>query len=343
MEFFRIKRDIPFMRHALVFNIISLLTFLAAVFFLVSRGLHLSIEFTGGTVVEVAYAQSADIGKVRDTVEKLNFGEVQVQSFGTTHDVLIRVPLRGDVKQSEVVGRIFDALCRAEHGSVASRQFTSEKGEAISKQVCDAGAKEPLVLSRSEFVGPQVGKELAIDGVKALAFVVIGIMIYLAFRFEWKFAVAAIIANLHDVVIILGFFAFFQWEFSLSVLAAVLAVLGYSVNESVVIFDRIREAFRRYRKMNTHEVIDHAITSTTSRTVITHGSTQMMVLSMFFFGGPTLHYFALALTVGICFGIYSSVFVAAAIAMWLGVKREDLMRSTPKDVDPNDPNAGAVV
>jgi preprotein translocase subunit SecF len=343
MEFFRIKRDIPFMRHALVFNIVSLITFLAAVVFLVTRGLHLSIEFTGGTVVEVAYAQSADIGKVRDTVEKLNFGEVQVQSFGTTRDVLIRVPLRNDVKQSEVVGRIFDALCSSEHGAVASKQFTSEKGEAISKQVCDAGAKEPLVLSRSEFVGPQVGKELAIDGAKALAFVVIGIMVYLAFRFEWKFAVAAIIANLHDVIIILGFFAFFQWEFSLSVLAAVLAVLGYSVNESVVIFDRIREAFRRYRKMTTHEVIDHAITSTTSRTIITHGSTQMMVLSMFVFGGPTLHYFALALTVGICFGIYSSVFVAAAIAMWLGVKREDLMRSTGKDVDPNDPNAGAVV
>ena len=331
------------MRHALVFNIISLITFLAAVFFLVTRGLHLSIEFTGGTVVEVAYAQSADVGKVRDTVEKLNFGEVQVQSFGTTRDVLIRVPLRGDVKQSEVVGRIFDALCRSEHGTVASKQFTSEKGEAISKQVCDAGAKEPLVLSRSEFVGPQVGKELAVDGAKALAFVVIGIMIYLAFRFEWKFSVAAIIANLHDVIIILGFFAFFQWEFSLSVLAAVLAVLGYSVNESVVIFDRIREAFRRYRKMTTHEVIDHAITSTTSRTIITHGSTQMMVLSMFAFGGPTLHYFALALTIGILFGIYSSVFVAAAIAMWLGVKREDLMRSTGKDADPNDPNAGAVV
>ena len=343
MEFFRIKRDIPFMRHALVFNIISLITFLAAVFFLVTRGLHLSIEFTGGTVVEVAYAQSADVGKVRDTVEKLNFGEVQVQSFGTTRDVLIRVPLRGDVKQSEVVGRIFDALCRSEHGTVASKEFTSEKGEAISKQVCDAGAKEPLVLSRSEFVGPQVGKELAVDGAKALAFVVIGIMIYLAFRFEWKFSVAAIIANLHDVIIILGFFAFFQWEFSLSVLAAVLAVLGYSVNESVVIFDRIREAFRRYRKMTTHEVIDHAITSTTSRTIITHGSTQMMVLSMFAFGGPTLHYFALALTIGILFGIYSSVFVAAAIAMWLGVKREDLMRSTGKDADPNDPNAGAVV
>jgi preprotein translocase subunit SecF len=185
----------------------------------------------------------------------------------------------------------------------------------------------------------QVGKELAIDGAKALAFVVIGIMVYLAFRFEWKFAVAAIIANLHDVIIILGFFAFFQWEFSLSVLAAVLAVLGYSVNESVVIFDRIREAFRRYRKMTTHEVIDHAITSTTSRTIITHGSTQMMVLSMFVFGGPTLHYFAVALTIGILFGIYSSVFVAAAIAMWLGVKREDLI----KPIKEKATNDGAVV
>ena len=198
-------------------------------------------------------------------------------------------------------------------------------------------------LSRSEFVGPQVGRELAEDGAKALAFVVIGIMIYLAFRFEWKFSVAAIVANLHDVIIILGFFAFFQWEFSLSVLAAVLAVLGYSVNESVVIFDRIRETFRRFRKLNTHEVIDHAITSTISRTIITHGSTQMMVLSMLIFGGQTLHYFAIALTIGILFGIYSSVFVAAAIAMWLGVKREDLVKSAAKDHDPNDPNAGAVV
>jgi preprotein translocase subunit SecF len=344
MEFFRIKRDIPFMRHALVFNVVSLITFLLAVFFLATRGLHFSIEFTGGTVVEAAYAQPADIGKVRDTVDKLGFGDVQVQSFGTTRDVLIRVPLRENVKQSEVVGRVFDALCRAEGGQVAAKQFTSDKGESVSKQVCDAGAKEPVALSRSEFVGPQVGKELAVDGAKALAFVVVGIMIYLALRFEWKFSVAAIVANLHDVVIILGFFAFFQWEFSLSVLAAVLAVLGYSVNESVVIFDRIRESFRRYRKMTTREVIDHAITSTTSRTIITHGSTQMMVLSMLIFGGPTLHYFALALTIGILFGIYSSVFVAAAIAMWLGVKREDLVRATSaKDADPDDPNAGAVV
>ena len=343
MEFFRIRRDIPFMRHALVFNIISAATFLAAVFFLATRGLHLSIEFTGGTVVEVAYAQAADLEKTRATVEALELGEVQVQNFGTSRDVLIRVPLRGDIKQAEVVGRVFDALCKAEAGNVVAREFTTDKGESVSRQACSAGDSEPLVLQRSEFVGPQVGSELARDGALALAMTVIGIMLYLAFRFEWKFAVAGVVANLHDVIIILGFFAFFQWEFSLSVLAAVLAVLGYSVNESVVIFDRIRESFRRYRKMNTEQVIDHAITSTMSRTIITHGSTQMMVLSMLVFGGATLHYFALALTIGILFGIYSSVFVAAAIAMWLGVKREDLMRSTSKDVDPDDPNAGAVV
>ena len=287
MEFFRIRRDIPFMRHALVFNIISLVTFLAAVFFLFTRGLHLSIEFTGGTVIEVAYAQPADIGKVRASVEGMNVGDTQVQNFGSARDVLIRLPLREGVKQSELVGRVFDTLCRAEGGAIESRQGVSDRGESVGKQVCAAGAGEPVTLQRSEFVGPQVGKELAVDGAMALGFVVLGIMIYLALRFEWKFAVAAIIANLHDVIIILGFFAFFQWEFSLAVLAAVLAVLGYSVNESVVIFDRIRETFRRFRKMNPHEVIDHAITSTISRTIITHGSTQMMVLSMLIFVSAT--------------------------------------------------------
>ena len=349
MEFFRIRRDIPFMRHALVFNVISLLTFLAAVFFLATRGLHFSIEFTGGTVIETQYAQPADIPKVRAAVEGLGLGDVLVQNFGSSRDVLIRVPLRGDIKKEDLVTRVFAELCKAEGGSVVARAGPVEQGQSASRQVCAAAgsggsaAAEPVRLSRSEFVGPQVGRELAEDGAKALAFVVIGIMIYLAFRFEWKFSVAAIVANLHDVIIILGFFAFFQWEFSLSVLAAVLAVLGYSVNESVVIFDRIRETFRRFRKLNTHEVIDHAITSTISRTIITHGSTQMMVLSMLVFGGQTLHYFAIALTIGILFGIYSSVFVAAAIAMWLGVKREDLVKSAAKDHDPNDPNAGAVV
>ena len=316
MEFFKIQRDIPFMRHALVFNAISFITFLAAVFFLFSRGLHLSVEFTGGTLVEVAYAQPADLEKARAQIAKLGLADVQVQNFGSARDVLIRMPAIKGVSSAQQTDQVMAALKEA-----------------------DASAE----LRRSEFVGPQVGEELATDGLKALAFVVVGIMIYLAFRFEWKYSVAAILANLHDVVIILGFFAFFQWEFSLPVLAAVLAVLGYSVNESVVIFDRIRENFRRYRKMSTVEIIDNAITSTISRTIITHGSTQLMVLSMLIFGGATLHYFALALTIGILFGIYSSVFVAAAIAMWLGIKREDLIKGAKPNHDPDDPNAGAVV
>lgn len=343
MEFFRIRRDIPFMRHALVLNVVSAVTFLAAVFFIATRGLHLSIEFTGGTVIEVAYPKAAELEKVRGTVEAMNFGEVQVQNFGTSRDVLIRLPVRGDAKQSEVVGRVFEALCKAEGAAVASKQVTTDKGESVSKVVCGEDGREPVRLQRSEFVGPSVGSELARDGAYALLATVAGIMLYLAFRFEWKFSVAGIVANLHDVVIIVGFFAFFQWEFSLAVLAAVLAVLGYSVNESVVIFDRVREAFRKFRKLNSREVIDHAITSTISRTIITHGSTLMMVVSMYLFGGATLHYFALALMIGIVFGIYSSVFVAAAIAMWLGVKREDLVRQGPEKTDPDDPNAGAVV
>jgi preprotein translocase subunit SecF len=320
MEFFKIQKDIPFMKNALAFNLVSFITFVAAVFFLFSRGLHLSVEFTGGTLMEVAYSQPVDVNQVRDTIGKLGLTDVQVQNFGSTRDVLIRMP--------------------ALRGQTSAQQ---------SEQVLSAlKAADPSVeLRRTEFVGPQVGDELAVDGLKALGFVVLGIMIYLAFRFEWKFSVAAIIANLHDVIIILGFFAYFQWEFSLPVLAAVLAVLGYSVNESVVIFDRIRENFRRYRKMNTQEIIDNAITATISRTIITHGSTQLMVLAMLFFGGPTLHYFALALTIGICFGIYSSVFVAAAIAMWLGIEREDLIKPIAKDgvvdEDPNDPNSGARV
>ena len=317
MEFFKIRRDIPFMRHAVVFNIISFVTFALAVFFLVTRGLHLSVEFTGGTVMQVQYPQAAEVERIRQAVSGLGFADVQVQNFGSARDVMIRLPAQKGVSSAQQSEQVMTTLKAAE---------------------------PQVLLKRTEFVGPSVGEELAADGLKALAMVVVGIMVYLAFRFEWKFAVAAIVANLHDVIIILGFFAFFQWEFSLAVLAAVLAILGYSVNESVVIFDRIRENFRRYRKMGTVEIIDNAITSTISRTIITHGSTQIMVLSMLLFGGATLHYFALALTIGILFGIYSSVFVAAAIAMWLGVKREDLVKAAPrKDGDANDPNAGAVV
>jgi preprotein translocase subunit SecF len=337
MEFFRIRRDIPFMRYALILNVISAVTFLAAVFFIATKGLHWSIEFTGGTVLELSYKQSADLEKIRRTMDGLKFGEVQVQNFGNSHDVMIRLAPQTNVKQAEVVQRVFAALCKAELQAVQPVSAES------SKPVCGANGQEPLRLERSEFVGPAVGSELASDGAMALGVTVLGIMIYLALRFEWKFSVAGIVANLHDVIIIVGFFAFFQWEFSLAVLAAVLAVLGYSVNESVVIFDRVREAFRKYRKMTPSEIIDHAITSTISRTIITHGSTLMMVVSMYLFGGPTLHYFSLALMIGILFGIYSSVFVAAAIAMWLGVKREDLIKPVAKEPDPNDPNAGAVV
>jgi preprotein translocase subunit SecF len=344
MEFFRIKKDIPFMRHALVLNVISFITFGLAVFFLATRGLNPSIEFTGGTLVEVEYAQAADINKTRASVEALGFGEVQVQKFGTSRDVLIRLPVRENVKQSEVSRLVFETLCKAEGAAVGTKQYTTPQGEQVSRPSCaKADGSEPLRLTRTEFVGPSVGAELYTNGALALGVTVLGIMAYLAIRFEWKFAVAGIVANLHDVVIILGFFAFFQWEFSLAVLAAILAVLGYSVNESVVIFDRVRETFRKFRKLTTQQVIDHAITSTTSRTIITHGSTQMMVLSMLLFGGPTLHHFAVALTIGILFGIYSSIFVAAGIAMWLGVKREDLIKVGGKESDPNDPNAGAVV
>ena len=306
MEFFRIGRTIPFMRHALALNVISAATFLAAIFFIFTQGFHLSIEFTGGTVMEVSYAESAPLDRVRTAVSSLGYADYQVQNFGTSRDVMIRLPL-------------------------AKGQSSSAQSDSVMKAL---RATDPGVeLRRVEFVGPQVGRELVEGGLLALLFVVIGIVIYLAIRFEWKFAVAGVLANLHDVVIILGFFAFFGWEFSLSVLAGVLAVLGYSVNESVVIMDRIRENFRKQRDVPVPEVINGAITQTISRTIITHGSTQMMVMSMLLFGGPTLHYFALALTIGIWFGIYSSVFVAAAIAMWLGVKREDLIKPVAKKDD----------
>ena len=316
MELFRIRKDIPFMKHALILNAISIITFVLAVFFLVTKGLHLSVEFTGGTVMEVAYSQPADLEKVRKSIQDQGYSDVTVQNFGTSRDVMIRMPVQK---------------------GVTSAQQSETVLAALKAQDAD------VTLRRTEFVGPSVGEELVTNGLLALVVVMVGIIVYLAFRFEWKFGVAAAFANFHDVVIILGFFAFFQWEFSLAVLAGVLAVLGYSVNESVVVFDRIRETFRKQRKMDTPAVINHAITSTMSRTVITHASTEAMVLAMFFFGGPSLHYFSLALTIGILFGIYSSIFVGAAIVMWLGVKREDLVRTAKKEEDPNDPNAGAAV
>jgi len=304
MEWFRISRDIPFMRHALLFNIISVVTFVVAVGSLATRGLNLGVDFTGGTVMEVAYSEAADLDKVREAVARLGFTDASVQNFGTSRDVLIRLPVKEGVTSAQLSERVMEQLRK----------------------------DDPKVeMRRVEFVGPQVGRELFENGALALLFVSIGIVLYLWLRFEWKFGVAAIIANLHDVIIIVGLFSLFQWEFSLPVLAAVLAILGYSVNESVVVFDRVRETFRnrRMRNLTVPQILDHAITRTMSRTIITHGSTQIMVCSMLVFGGETLFYFALALTIGILFGIYSSVLVASPIVMYLGVSREDLARPEP--------------
>jgi len=299
MEWFRISRDIPFMRHALLFNVISIVTFIVAVGSLATRGLNLGVDFTGGTVMEVAYPKAADLDGIRGSVARLGFTDASVQNFGTSRDVLIRLPVKEGATSAQLSERVIERL---------------RKDDA------------KVELRRVEFVGPQVGRELFENGALALLFVSMGIVLYLWSRFEWKFGIAAIIANLHDVIIIVGLFSLFHWEFSLPVLAAVLAVLGYSVNESVVVFDRVRETFRnrRMRNLTVPQIIDHAITRTMSRTIITHGSTQIMVCSMLIFGGEALFHFALALTIGILFGIYSSVLVASPIVMYLGVSRKDL-------------------
>lgn len=302
MEFFRFKRDIPFMSYGRITTTISLITFILAVFFLCTRGLNLSVEFTGGTVMEVSYTQSIDLNQIRGRLANSGLEAATVQNFGTSNSVIIRLPNKGKNSAAE-----------------SNQVFNLISGLGTGAQ-----------LKSVEFIGPEVGQELVTNGLLAILFVCIGIMTYLAIRFEWRFAIAAILANMHDVIIILGCFAFFRWEFSLTVLAAVLAVLGYSVNESVVVFDRIRENFRTIRGGTVAEIINNAITATMSRTIITHGCTEMMVLSMLFFGGPSLHNFALALTIGILFGIYSSVLVASPLVMWMGISRDNLLKPTKR-------------
>ena len=303
MEFFRIQKDIPFMSYGRLTTTISLVTFILAVFFLGTRGLNYGVDFTGGTVMEVSYPHAADIDGIRKAIDSIDLKDATVQNFGTSQDVLIRLPIKKELSIAQLSEEVTAAL-KATDSSVEIR--------------------------RVESVGSQVGDELFENGALALLIVLFGIAAYLAMRFEWRFAVSAIVANMHDVVIILGFFAFFQWEFSLTVLAAILAVLGYSVNESVVVFDRVRENFRKMRKAGTVEVIDNAITRTLSRTVITHTLTLTMVGSMLFFGGEVLHYFSLALTIGILFGIYSSVLVACPVALLLGVSRANLIGDVDK-------------
>ncbi|MEL0325527.1 MAG: protein translocase subunit SecF [Burkholderiaceae bacterium] len=303
MEFFKFKKDIAFMKHASLLNVLSIFVFIGSIIFISYKGLHFSIEFTGGTVIEVSYENEAPIEQIRSKLKQVGFDDFQVQRFGSSKDVLIKVPL--DDQKKDIAVKIYDEIKNLNLGEEAQ-------------------------LRRIEYIGPQIGSELAFDGLLAIIFVIIGIMIYLAVRFEWKFSIAAIVANLHDVVIILGFFASFQWEFSLSVLAAVLAVLGYSVNESVVVADRIRENFRRMRKASVIDTINNGITRTMCRTIITQGTNETVVLAMLIFGGPALHYFALALTIGIVFGIYSSIFVMAPITIWLGISRKDLVQPVKK-------------
>jgi preprotein translocase subunit SecF len=303
MDIFKFSRDIPFMSWGKYTTFFSLLSFSLAIFFIATKGLNLGVDFTGGTVLEVSYNQAADLNRIRTVLVDLELPDATVQNFGTSRDVMIRLPIKPEFSSAQLSETVMAAL--------------REDNEDVE-------------MRRVEFVGPQVGKELLENGALALLFVSLGIVIYLAIRFEWKFGIAGIVANFHDIVVILGFFAFFQWEFSLTVLAAVLAILGYSVNESVVIFDRIRENFRKLRRASVTRVINNAITRTMSRTVITHGSTQMVVISMLLFGGETLYYFALALTIGILFGIYSSILVASPILMLLGVKREDLVKPEKK-------------
>ncbi len=305
MEFFHRKKNIPFMNYGKLTTSISLITFLISIFFLIYNGLNLSIEFTGGTVMDISFKQAVDVDTIRHKIKELNISDAVIQNLGTHNEILIRLPNKHQQNKASISDTVFNSVYKINNTAK---------------------------LNNIEFIGPQVGQDLINNGLFAILFVCIGILIYLAVRFEWRFAIAAIIANMHDVVIILGFFAAFKWEFSLTVLAAILAVLGYSVNESVVVFDRIRENFRTKTELSNKEIIDDAINATISRTIITHGCTEMMVVSMLIFGGDSLHNFALALTIGILFGIYSSVLVASPIVMWLGVSKENMIKlKKPKE------------
>ena len=303
MEIFRVKNDIPFLKYRKIAAFISILTFMMAFFFLFQKGLNYGVDFTGGTIIEISYEEKANVDEIREQLTQINLNEIQVQNFGTDKDVLIRMPLNENITIAEL-------------------------SELVNQEL--SKLNNPFEIKRVESVGGQVGEELFENGALAILFVCLGIILYLSLRFEWRFALAAVVANMHDVIIILGFFAFFQWEFNLTVLAAVLAVLGYSVNESVVVFDRVRENFKKMRRSSVIDVMNNAITRTMSRTIMTHLSTQTVVISMLIFGGEILHNFSLALTIGILFGIYSSIMVGCPMALWLGTNHSNLAGSTPQ-------------
>jgi preprotein translocase subunit SecF len=286
----------------------SLTLILISLVLLFTRGLSFGIDFTGGTLIEVAYPDAVELGGIRDVLEEAGFSDIQVQHFGTARDVLIRIAPRADTASAKLSEDVMTALKSAD--------------TAVEKR-------------RVEFVGPQVGGELTEQGGLAVLYSLIGILIYVAMRFEYRFSLGAVAALIHDVIITLGVFSLFQVEFDLTVLAAILAVIGYSLNDTIVVFDRIRENFRKMRKGSPTEIMNASINQTLSRTLMTSGTTMMVLVALFLLGGEIIHSFALALIVGVFVGTYSSIFVAGALSLALGVSKADLMsvEKEGKEVD----------
>ena len=289
---------------ALIFS--GILTFISIVS-LAINGLEMGIDFTGGTLIEVSYQQSADLEQLRKTLDEISFTDATVQNFGTSKDVLIRLKPHDDMQNKDISAKIVNAI----------NQTT----------------KDPVKVRRIEFVGPQVGDDLAMDGFLSLLYSTIGILIYIAWRFEWKFSVGAIIATLHDVIVTLGVFSIFHLEFDLTVLAAILTLIGYSLNDTIVVYDRIRENFLELRNMTTENIMNHAINVTLSRTIMTSITVTLVLVSLFFLGGETIHNFSLAMLFGVVFGTYSSIFIASPAALMLGISPADLIVPVKEGVD----------
>jgi preprotein translocase subunit SecF len=298
MEFFSKKTNIDFMGKRRLAIVLSSVLILASIASLVVRGLNFGIDFTGGTLIEVGYPEAADLGGLREVLREAGYGDVQMQHFGTSRDVLVRVAPRADRASAQISEEILAALKRA-----------------------DAGVE----MRRVEFVGPQVGEELTEQGGLAMLYALIGILIYVSLRFEYRFSLGAVAALVHDVVITLGIFSFAQIEFDLTVLAALLAVIGYSLNDTIVVFDRVRENFRKIRKGGSEQVMNISVNETLSRTIMTGVTTLLVLTALVFLGGEVIHAFALALIIGIFVGTYSSIYVAGALALLLGVSKADLM------------------
>ena len=300
--------NIDFLRWRKLAMAWSIIVLLIAVGSLLVRGMNLGLDFTGGTVIEVQYPEPVEIPKVRETLAKAGFGDAQTQHFGTSRDVLIRIPPREQANAAALSNDVLHALQADEGGAGAT-------------------------LARAEFVGPQVGQELVEQGGLAALGALAGILIYVMFRFEWRLAVGTIAATVHDVIFTVGWFSLFQLEFDLTVLAAVLAVIGYSVNDTVVVLDRIRENFRKRRKGSTMEIMNLSINETLSRTIMTSFVTLLSVIVLYFLGGTVMHGFSIAMIVGIVVGTYSSIYIASATALYLGVNREDLLPRAKETAD----------